>query len=106
MRLAFEIAKMYHGEKEAKKAESNFVNVFQKKSTPSDIPEIKLKKPILLIDLLVSHEMASSKSEARRLMEQRGGRVDHKVITDITYLVEGIAGTIIQAGKRKFIQLI
>jgi tyrosyl-tRNA synthetase len=106
MRLAYEIAKMYWGEKEAKKAESNFVNVFQKKSTPTDIPEVQLKKPITLIDLLVSYEMATSKSEARRLVEQRGVRVDHKVITDINFLVESTPGTIIQAGKRKFIQLV
>ncbi|MDD5606084.1 MAG: tyrosine--tRNA ligase [Patescibacteria group bacterium] len=105
MRLGHEIVKMYWGEKEAKKAESNFVNVFQKKSTPTDIPEIKLKKPTLLVDLLVDNDMAASKSEARRLIEQRGVRIDHKPVTDTNYLVEGTPGTIIQAGKRKFIQL-
>lgn len=105
MRLAYEITKLYHGEKEAKKAEIGFVNVFQKKSTPTNIPEIQLKKPTLLVDLLVEHDAVTSKSEARRLIEQRGVRIDHQVVTDTNHLVENIPGTIIQAGKRKFIQL-
>ena len=105
MRLAYEIVKMYHGDGSAKKAESNFVGVFQKKGTPSDIDEITLKKDITLIDLLTEHKLASSRSEAKRLIDQRGVRVDHRIITDPTFIVENLPGTIIQVGKRKFVQL-
>lgn len=105
MRLAYEIVKMYHGDGSAKKAESNFVGVFQKKGTPSDIDEITLKKDITLIDLLTEHKLASSRSEAKRLIDQRGVRVDHHIITDPTFIVENKPGTIIQVGKRKFVQL-
>ncbi len=105
MRLAYEIAKMYHGESLAKKAESNFIGVFQKKGTPSDIDEIVLKKDTALIDLLTEHKLASSRSEAKRLIDQRGVRVDHHVVTDSSFIVENRPGTIIQVGKRRFVQL-
>ena len=105
MRLAYEIAKMYHGEAAAKKAESNFVGVFQKRGAPSDIAEITLKKDTPLIDILVQHKLATSRGEAKRLIDQRGVRVDHQIVTDADLLIENRPGTIIQVGKRKFVQL-
>lgn len=105
MRLAFEIVRMYHGETEAKKAESNFIGVFRRGGTPDDIDEVAIKKDTALIDLLVRHQLAASRSEAKRLIDQRGVRVDHRVITDPDFIVENKPGTIVQVGKRRFIQL-
>lgn len=105
MRLAYTIVKMYHGDGPAKKAESNFVGVFQKKGTPSDIDEITLKKDIALINLLTEHKLATSRSEAKRLIDQRSVRVNHRVITDSAFIIENRPGTIIQVGKRRFVQL-
>ena len=42
MKLAYEIVKMYHGEDNAKKAQEQFINQFQKKEVPQDIPEVKV----------------------------------------------------------------
>ena len=43
MLLAFEIAKIYHGEKAAEKAQENFVNVFQRKEAPEKIKSVNIK---------------------------------------------------------------
>ncbi|MCK9379366.1 MAG: tyrosine--tRNA ligase [Candidatus Moranbacteria bacterium] len=104
MRLAFEIVKTYHSEKEAKKAQENFINLFQKKEIPSDIPEIKIKKEEALGDILVENKIISSKSEFRRLLAENAIDVDEKTITDVHHKIEKNA--IIKIGKRKFIRII
>ncbi|MFA4890207.1 MAG: tyrosine--tRNA ligase [Candidatus Paceibacterota bacterium] len=104
MRLAFEIVKTYHSEKEAKKAQENFVNLFQKKEIPTDIPEIKIKKEEALGDILVENKIISSKGEFRRLLTENAIDVDGKTITDVHYKIEKTA--IIKIGKRKFVKII
>ncbi|RLC37459.1 tyrosine--tRNA ligase [candidate division Kazan bacterium] len=104
-RLAYEIVKIYHGEAAAKKAEDNFVGIFKKGRTPDDISEIKIKKATRLVDIMAKYNLASSKSEARRLIEQRGVRINHHIVSDPNLIVENEPGTIIQVGKRHFIQL-
>lgn len=105
MRLAKAIVKMYHGDAESKKAESSFVGVFRRGGIPDDISEVKIKKATLLVEIMVKHDLASSKSEAKRLILQRGVRVNHHVISDAEMIIENTLGTIIQVGKRRFIQL-
>jgi tyrosyl-tRNA synthetase len=75
--LAYEITKLYHGEIAAKKAKEEFIKVFTNKEMPTDIPEVKLDHgtyDILL--LLVDLKAVSSSSEARRLIEQGGVKID------------------------------
>lgn len=105
MQLARTIVKMYHGETAAQKAESNFIGIFQKRGTPGNIDEIAIKKDMTLIDLLAEYKLAVSKSEAKRLIDQRGVRVDHRIVTDPAFIIENRPGTIIQVGKRRFVQL-
>lgn len=68
MRLAFEIVKIYHGEKKAQEAQENFVNTFQKGGIPDDVLEISVKDNTKLIDVLFSEKIVSSKTEFRRLV--------------------------------------
>ncbi|OQX00789.1 tyrosine--tRNA ligase [Candidatus Parcubacteria bacterium A4] len=106
-RLAFEIVKMYHGEKEARKAGEEFSKIFTKKQMPSDISSHKLKaSSYKLLDLLVETKIASSKAEARRLVEQGGVKIDGQIQNDWQEIVETKEGMILQSGKRKFIELI
>ena len=106
-KLAKEIVTMYHGEKEAEKAKKEFEKVFSKKEIPTNIPEIKIKeKEINILDLLVKTKMASSKSEAKRLVEQGGIKIDNKVKKDWKEKIMTKHGSIVQVGKRKFIKLI
>ncbi|MDD3487450.1 MAG: tyrosine--tRNA ligase [Candidatus Moranbacteria bacterium] len=83
MLLAFEIAKTYHGEKEAKKAQDNFVKTFQKKETPEDVKVVKISaKMIKLTEFLVKAGLATSNGDARRKIEQGGVSIDGEKVLD------------------------
>jgi tyrosyl-tRNA synthetase len=101
-RLAREITTLYHGASAAKRAEEEFNRVFQEKGLPDDVPEVKVKRGTLLIDALVSAQLVPSKSEARRLIEQGGVKLNNKVVQDLAQAVEE---GILQVGKRKFVRI-
>jgi tyrosyl-tRNA synthetase len=102
-RLAREIITLYHGKDAADSAEKEFENVFKDKGVPEDMPEAKVKKGALLLDILVKEGLISSKSEGRRLIEQGGVKIDDKVVSDVeTEAKEGIY----RIGKRKFLKII
>ncbi len=108
MKLALEITKIYHGEKKAKEAEEFFVKTVQKKETPDSI--INHQSSIInwkLTDLLVEIKLTSSKSEARRLIEQGGIKVGGEVIKDVNKKINiSKEGVIIQRGKRQFVRVV
>lgn len=106
-RLAKEIVAIYHGWNEAEKAAGEFDSVFKNKELPTEIEEVEVAfNKTDAVDLLISSGAISSKSEARRLIEQGGLKVDGEKILDpkaeITVTEEGI---VIQAGKRKFVKV-
>lgn len=110
MRLAREIVTTYHGQEAAKAAEEHFKKVFQKHELPDDIPEIilndpELKNGIWLPRLLVKIKLASSTSEARRLITQGAVKINGKKETDPGAQVIPASGMIIQVGKRRFAKL-
>ena len=102
-RLAREIVTLYHSEKDAVKAEEEFGRVFGKeKGLPDDISEAKVKKGTALIDVIVDNGLASSKSDARRVIEQGGVKIDDKIVE----LVDAEAKKgILKVGKRKFLKI-
>jgi len=102
MRLAREIVTMYHSELVAKKAEENFIKTFSKGEVPEDIKEIKVKSKNI-IDVLVESGLCSSKSDARRNLEQGGVSVDSEVIKDLNFEVK--SGAVIKKGKRHFVRV-
>ncbi len=105
-KLAKEIVRMYHGEKEAGKAEKEFNKVFKNKELPSDIPEIKIKEAKLdILDLLLKTKLVSSKTEARRLIEQGAVRIDSKIQKDWQAEITINPCLIIQIGKRRFAKI-
>ncbi len=107
LRLAFEITKLYHGEKKAHAAQQQFISQFSNKEIPEDIPEKKVAKGAYKIsDLLTTLGLVSSKSEARRLLVQKGIKVNQKVVVEDSLIIEDDNELIIQVGKRKFIRLI
>ncbi len=103
MRLAYEIVKTYHSKKEAEKAQENFIKLFQKKEMPKQMTKMKLANKNI-IEVLVLAKLARSKGEARRLIEERGIKIDGKIIDSNKKLVKG--GSIIQKGKRYFVKII
>ncbi|MFH1714238.1 MAG: tyrosine--tRNA ligase [Candidatus Nealsonbacteria bacterium] len=104
--LAFEIVKMYDSPALAEKSKKEFEAVFEKKELPSVIPTIKIEgKEIGILDLLVKIKLSSSKAEAKRLVLQKGVKIEGKVFNDWREAVKIKKGLIVQVGKRKFAKL-
>ncbi|MGI6423549.1 MAG: tyrosine--tRNA ligase [Candidatus Dojkabacteria bacterium] len=81
--LAYEITKDIKGEEEAKKAQTYFENIFQRLDTEVEIPTREIGKDrINIIDLLLFLDIAKSKSEARRLVEQEAVKINDRKILD------------------------
>jgi len=105
-KLAFSITKLYWGEKEAQKAKEDFERIFRKKEIPSEISVFltnKIKYPIL--DLLFDAKLVKSKSEAKRLILQKGVEIDNQLKEDWKEIVEIKDGMIIKVGKRNFVKV-
>ncbi len=106
MKLAHEIVKIFHGEKLAQEARDYFINTFQKKEIPEELPEVLLEKGSKkIVDLLVEIKLASSKGEARRLIEQKGVKINDNTVNDINMETELENGLVIQKGKRHFVKI-
>lgn len=104
--LAGEIVNIYHGEKATIGAEKEFNRIFKEKKLPTKIPEIKISESSLLIlDLLIKTKLASSKSEAKRLIIQGGVKIDEETQNDWKKNVKIKKGQVVQVGKRKFIKI-
>ncbi|MFS1515440.1 tyrosine--tRNA ligase [Bacillus sp. SCS-151] len=105
--LSKTIVDIFHGKEASEKSEEHFRTVFQKGSIPKDIPEVKwnesLKVPI--VELLVKLRMQSSKSEARRMINNGGIRINTTKINDSNLVVDIEDGMILQVGKRKFVKI-
>ena len=99
--LAKEITARFHSAAAADAAEQDFINR-SKGGIPQDIPEVSLSgAPMGIGALLKAAGLAPSSSEANRLIEGGGVRIDGAVISDKGLKVE--AGTcVVQVGKRKF----
>ena len=102
IKLGHEVVRMYHGQEEADKAVEYFVNTFTKHKTPDNIPEFKAEN-YDIISVLVESELCSSKSEARRTIEQSGVKVNEIVVEDVKQIVE--SGDVVQKGKIHFIKI-
>lgn len=104
--LAREIVSIHHNKQAALEAEKEFNRVFKDKEKPSKMPEFQIdSKRCQILDLLVETKLAPSKSEAKRLIEQGGVRIDSQVIKEWQKEIAVQDGLIIQVGKRKFIQI-
>jgi tyrosyl-tRNA synthetase len=104
MQLAREIVEIYYGEQLAAQAEQDFINVFQQGSQPEEIPEFHYQPGLPLVDILVASGLASSKSEARRLVAQNGVRLDGQILSDPSQPFPHPG--ILQAGKRRFVRVV
>jgi len=105
-RLAREIVSLYHGEKKAIQSEKEFNKVFRKRENPSDMKEVSVNsKKISILDLLVKTELASSKSQAKRLIEQKAIRIEGKIQKEWKKDIIIKKGMVVQSGKRKFVKI-
>lgn len=107
MRLAREIVTLYHGADAAARAEEAFKRVFQQRELPEDMPVLQLGPdgPFDLVSIMVKAGMASSNSEARRLIRQGGVRVDGAVVDSIERQLKPGGEYVLQVGKRRFARI-
>lgn len=104
--IASAVTATIHGTSAADKARERFISVFGKKETPHDILTVALKsKKISLVDFLFHAKLATSKSEARRLITQGGVKINQKKVSDWSTKVTLAPGDVIQVGKRKFVKV-
>ena len=85
--LANEATKILHGEKEAKKAAQTAKDTFEVGAIASGLPEINIKKDeikkgVNILDLIANNKILPSKSEARRVILNKGLKLNDKVIDD------------------------
>ncbi|HUR96795.1 MAG TPA: tyrosine--tRNA ligase, partial [Pyrinomonadaceae bacterium] len=106
--LAKAIIADFHSDQAAEKAEEEFNRRFVKKEMPEDIEERQMAWGTRkLVDLLTETGLASSKGEARRLIEQGGVRVDGEKATAASAEISLAAGesVLLQVGKLKFLKV-
>lgn len=105
--LAFQIVKQLNNENEAKKAQEEFEKTIQKHQLPEDIPIYRYSgnNRENIVDLLVKSKLAESKSEAKRLIEQKGVSIDEQILNNPSLQVKVKNDMIIKVGKRKFVKI-
>ena len=103
MKIAREITSIFYGDADAQKAEEAFIRTFQQKEMPDEMPEYSLKNGQSMLDVILDAKLASSRSEARRLFDQKGVRLDGEPVErgDVPFPHPGV----LQVGKRKFLRV-
>ena len=115
-RLAYEVTKMIHGEDEAKKAQTAAKSVFYGGADDENMPATTISDSdfkddvISIVDLLVLSKLASSKGEAKRLIEQGGICAGDEKVSEFGYTVSKKdvenGGIVIKKGKKVFHKII
>ena len=110
--LAFEVTKLVHGEEEALKAKETSEELFSDKGISDNMPTKTIEESELdinILDLLFNMELVSSKSEARRLIEQNGISINQEKENNVNRIIttddfkDGFI--IVQKGKKVFLKI-
>jgi tyrosyl-tRNA synthetase len=106
MKLAREIVGIFHGRGAASEAEEHFRTVFQQRELPPDMPVLAVPEPTNVVDLLAAAGMVNSKSEARRLIQQGGVKLDGEKVPGIEAEIAVTEERVLQIGRRRFVRLV
>lgn len=103
MKLALEITATYYNQADAERAQEAFVRLFQQGDTPADMPEYTLGEGETVLSVIMSAGLAASKSEARRLLDQKAVRLEGQTLekADAPFPHPGV----LQVGKRRFVRV-
>jgi tyrosyl-tRNA synthetase len=103
MKLAREIVSIFYSDGEAQAAEEAFVHLFQQREIPEEMAEYEMPSGASVMDVLTGAGLVSSKSEARRLIDQKGVRLDGETLerSDEAFPHPGV----LQVGKRRFLRV-
>ena len=100
-RLAEEIITRFHSNKEAKKAQQNFIDRFAKNQIPEEMDEYTFSKGLKIANLLKDSDLVNSTSEAFRMIKQGAVKMDGEKINDNDF-TPNVGTSVYQVGKRKF----
>ncbi|HEX9439729.1 MAG TPA: tyrosine--tRNA ligase [Roseiflexaceae bacterium] len=104
-RLAHEIVAQFHSPADADAAQAAFERRFQRRELPEDMPEHTLDGPANIVDLMLATNLASSRSEARRLIDGGGVRVAGAKVEGYDLAVSPAEPVVVQVGRRKFVRI-
>jgi len=111
-RMAREIVSEFHNATAAQEAEAAFIEQFSKGNLPTDIPDYQLREPTNILSLIAEAKLASSKSEARRLVQQggvtffpEGTEERSQVVEDVGFTVPVLNGAVLKVGKLRYIRI-
>lgn len=105
---AMKIVERYHSKADADAAFEEFERIFVKKDIPDEIDEMGLEletDKINITDLMIATQLAPSKKEARRLIEQGGVYIDNNRIENAFEEIDLTEKRLIKVGKRKFLYI-
>jgi len=103
MKLAYEVVKLYKGEAGANKAKENFIQVFSKGAKPDNVKTVNASSTNIL-DALLEVGIVTSKGDARRVIDQKGLKVNGNVIDSYDYELN-VGVSEVQKGKRHFVNI-
>ncbi len=107
-KLARQIVTEFHSATAATEAAAAFGRQFREGERPAEIPDVRVAKDsaktVNVVDLLVRASLVKSKGEARRLVEQRGVKIDEAVAA-LTTEIPVTASPVVQYGKRKYARI-
>jgi tyrosyl-tRNA synthetase len=105
-KLAWEIVSIFDGDEAADQAAAHFERVHQERKLPEDMPTLTLEGPTNVVAVIHTTGFTSSKSEARRLVQQGAVKLDGERVDNIEAEIEAKTGEkILQVGKRRFVRL-
>ena len=112
LRMAREIVSEFHDATAAREAEEAFIRQFSERKLPTDIPDYRLSEPTNIITLMVDAKLATSKSEARRNVQQGGvsffpggetGAAER--VSDVNFTMPVLDGAILKVGKLHYLRI-
>ena len=106
--LANKATSMLHGLKAAKDSETTAHKTFSNKSFGKNLPQIKIKKNIILnginiIDLVLMTNLANSKSEIRRMIKNNGLKINNEIISDTVKIIDNKNNLKVSHGKKQHV---
>ena len=112
LRMAREIVSEFHDATAAREAEEAFIRQFSERKLPTDIPDYRLSEPTNIVTLMVVAKLATSKSEARRNVQQGGvsffpggetGAAER--VSDVNFTMPVLDGAILKVGKLHYLRI-
>jgi tyrosyl-tRNA synthetase len=103
MAVAYEITEIFYGTQEARRAQEEFVRVFQQGDVPDEIDEYKLKPGQTVLDVMEAAGLVESRGAGRRLIDQNAVSLDGEKLGDANAEFPGEG--ILRVGKRRFVSV-